>query len=138
MGDGEMAYHGDDLDLRTPQSWPAGAGDAVPTVEAASTNGKRGSFLAGPVLVDDAVLAAFNQAYDIASAHRSGELRIEHLLNAMTRLDGSAAALETHGIRVIALKRETASIIAGDIPSVPGSGPVSPHRSEDLAELLAR
>lgn len=129
-----MGYHGEDLDLRTPQTWPSG--DAFPPSEAVSANGKRGSFLAGPVLVDEAVLACFNQAYDIASAHRAGEVRVEHLLNAMTRLDAAAAALEMHGIRVVALKRETATIIAGDIPAMPGSGAVSPRRSEDLAEVL--
>lgn len=131
-----MAYHGEDLDLRTPQTWTAAPADALPPGESPSPNGKRGSYLAGPVLVDEAVLACFNQAYDIATAHRAGEVRIEHLLNAMTRLDAAAAALEAHGIRVVALKRETATIIAGEIPAVPGSGSVSPRRSEDLAEVL--
>jgi hypothetical protein len=132
-----MAYHGEDLDLRTPQTWASALADVmVPGDASVSPNGKRGTFLAGPVLVDEIVLGCFNQAYDIASAHRAGEVRIEHLLNAMTRVDGAAAALESHGVRVVALKRETATIIAGDIPAVPGSGPVSPRRSDDLAELL--
>lgn len=129
-----MAYHGEDLDLRTSQTWAPG--EVIQPGEAALSNGKRGSHLAGPVLVDDTVLACFNQAYDIAAAHRAGEVRVEHLLNAMTRLDSSAAALETHGIRVVALKRETATIIAGDIPAMPGSSPVSPRRSDDLVEVL--
>lgn len=131
-----MAYHGEDLDLRTSQTWSPASGDFTSPSEAALANGKRGTLLAGPVLVDETVLACFNQAYDIASAHRATEVRIEHLLNAMTRLDGAAAALEAHGIRVVALKRETATIIAGDIPTMPGSGAVSPRRSEDLAEVL--
>jgi len=129
-----MAYHGEDLDLRTQQTWtpPDGTiqGDAL------LTNGKRGLLHTGPVLVDDTVLACFNQAYDIASAHRSGEVRIEHLLNAMTRVDPAAAALEAHGLRVVALKRETATIIAGELPAVSGTGAVSPRRSDELAELL--
>ncbi|WP_045835563.1 Clp protease N-terminal domain-containing protein [Hyphomicrobium sp. 99] len=128
-----MAYHGEDLDLRTQQTWtPA---DVIPG-ETSLANGKRGPLHAGPVLVDDTVLACFNQAYDIASAHRSGDVRIEHLLNAMTRVDQAAAALEAHGVRVVALKRETAAIIAGDIPAVSGGGAVSPRRSDELAELL--
>jgi hypothetical protein len=130
-----MAYHGEDLDLRTPQTWSSAPADVMGPDVTLSPNGKRGAFL-GPILVDETVLACFNQAYDIASAHRAGEVRIEHLLNAMTRVDGAAAALETHGVRVVALKRETATIIAGDIPAVPGSGAVSPRRSDDLAELL--
>ncbi len=132
-----MAYHGEDLDLRTPQTWATAPADAMASGDAPLLpNGKRGTFLASPVLVDEIVLACFNQAYDIASAHRSGEVRIEHLLNAMTRVDGAAAALESHGVRVVALKRETATIIAGDIPAVPGNGSVSPRRSDDLAEIL--
>ena len=132
-----MAYHGEDLDLRTPQTWASAPADVLlPGDASLSPNGKRGTFLAGPVLVDEIVLACFNQAYDIAFAHRAGEVRIEHLLNAMTRIDAAAAALETHGVRVVALKRETATIIAGDIPAVPGNGSVSPRRSDDLAELL--
>ncbi|MBS0234114.1 MAG: Clp protease [Proteobacteria bacterium] len=131
-----MAYHGEDLDLRTPQTWTSVQADVIPPGEPSPANGKRGQFLAGPVLVDEIVLACFNQAYDIACAHRAGEVRLEHLLNAMTRLDAAAAALEAHGIRVVALKRETATIIAGDIPAVPGSGAVSPRRSDELADVL--
>jgi hypothetical protein len=131
-----MAYHGEDLDLRTPQTWPSASAEVIPPGDILSGNGKRGAFVSGPILVDDTVLACFNQAYDIASAHRAGEVRVEHLLNAMTRLDPAAAALETYGIRVVALKRETATIIAGDIPAMPGSGAVAPRRSEDLAEVL--
>ncbi|MFA5956269.1 Clp protease [Hyphomicrobium sp.] len=131
-----MAYHGEDLDLRTPQTWASAPADVIPPGETAFANGKRGTFVTGPVLVDETVLACFNQAYDIASAHRAGEVRVEHLLNAMTRLDAAAAALEMHAVRVIALKRETATIIAGDIPAVPGNGAVSPRRSEELADVL--
>jgi hypothetical protein len=132
-----MAYHGEDLDLRTPQTWASAPADVMAPGDATTPpNGKRGTFLAGPILVDEIVLACFNQAYDIASAHRAGEVRIEHLLNAMTRVDAAAAALETHGVRVVALKRETATIIAGNIPAVTGNGPVSPRRSDDLAEIL--
>jgi hypothetical protein len=131
-----MAYHGEDLDLRTPQTWTTAQAEVLAPGETPSPNGKRGPYLAGPVLVDETVLACFNQAYDIATAHRAGEVRIEHLLNAMTRLDAAAAALEAHGIRVVALKRETATIIAGEIPAVPGSSSVSPRRADDLAEVL--
>lgn len=129
-----MAYHGEDLDLRTQQTWTPPDGTIQGDVSL--TNGKRGLLHTGPVLVDDTVLACFNQAYDIASAHRSGEVRIEHLLNAMTRVDPAAAALEAHGLRVVALKRETATIIAGELPAVSGTGAVSPRRSDELAELL--
>lgn len=132
-----MAYRGEDLDLRTPQTWTGTPAELVTPAElAAAQNGKRGVYRSGPMLVDETVLACCNQAYDIAVAHRGAEVRIEHLLNAMTRIDGAIAVLEGRGIRVPSLRRETAAIVAGDIPAIGGNGPVSPRRSDELADLL--
>ncbi len=136
MGDVRMAYRGEDLDLRTPQTWaaapvePAGSGDL-----SLGPNGKRAALWSGPILVDDTLLACCNNAFDIAVAHRAAEVRIEHLLNAMTRIDAAAAALEARGVRVAALRRETATIVASEIPAV-GNGPASPRRSDELADAL--
>ncbi|HEY8194323.1 MAG TPA: Clp protease [Hyphomicrobium sp.] len=132
-----MAYRGEDLDLRTPQTWAGAPAEIAAAGELpVAQNGKRGGYRSGPILVDDAVLACCNHAYDIAVAHRAGEVRIEHLLNAMTRIDAAVAALEARGIRVPALRRETATIVASEIPAVSGNGPVSPRRSDELADLL--
>jgi hypothetical protein len=102
----------------------------------AAQNGKRGAYRSGPILVDETVLACCNLAYDVAVAHRAGEVRIEHLLNAMTRIDAAIAALEARGIRVPLLRRETAAIVAGEIPPAGGNGSVSPRRSDEFADLL--
>ncbi|MBA2127289.1 Clp protease [Hyphomicrobium methylovorum] len=130
-----MAYRGEDLDLRTSQTFTAAAGEFAAT-DVSQQNGKRSGYRTDPILVDDIVLACCNQAYDVAVAHRAGEVRVEHLLNAMTRLDAAATVLEARGIRIPSLRRETGTIIASEIPAVGGNEPVSPRRSEELAELL--
>ena len=132
-----MAYRGEDLDLRTPQTWTGTPAELVTPAEMqAAQNGKRGVYRSGPILVDETVLACCNLAYDVAVAHRAGEVRIEHLLNAMTRIDAAIASLEARGIRVPSLRRETAAIVAGDIPPAGGNGSVSPRRSDEFADLL--
>jgi hypothetical protein len=132
-----MAYRGEDLDLRTPQTWTGTPAELVTPAElAAGQNGQRGSYRSGPILVEETVLACCNQAYDIAVAHRAAEVRIEHLLNAMTRIEGAIAVLEARGIRVSSLRRDTAAIVAGDIPAVSGNGAVAPRRSDELEDLL--
>ena len=132
-----MAYRGEDLDLRTPQTWTGTPAELVTPAEMqAAQNGKRGVYRSGPILVDETVLACCNLAYDVAVAHRASEVRIEHLLNAMTRIDAAIASLEARGIRVASLRRETAAIVAGEIPPAGGNGSVSPRRSDELADLL--
>jgi predicted nucleic acid-binding Zn-ribbon protein len=132
-----MAYRGEDLDLRTPQTWGGAPADLAASGDlSVAPNGQRSGYRPGPMLVDETVLACCNHAYDIAVAHRAAEVRIEHLLNAMTRIDGAIAVLESRGIRVPLLRRDTAAIVAGEIPAASGSGAMSPRRSDELAELL--
>ena len=132
-----MGYRGDDLDLRTPQTWSATQADLANASEAGlSKNGQRLASRSGPMWVDETVLAAANHAYDVALAHRSGEVRLEHFLHALTRIDAAADALETRGVRVAALRRESATIIASEIPVGLLNGKGAPRRSDDLAEIL--
>jgi hypothetical protein len=132
-----MAYRGEDLDLRTPQTWAAPSADLAGSSELPlPQGGKRGAYRSGPILVDETVLACCNHAYDVAVAHRATEVRVEHLLNAMTRIDAAAAALEVRGVRVAALRRETAAIVAGEIAAVAGNGSAAPRRSDELADVL--
>lgn len=133
-----MGYRGEDLDLRTPQTWSAtpadlaGAYDPSPVVK----NGQRGVQRQGPIWVDDTVLASANHAFDVALAHRAGEVRLEHFLHALTRIDAAAEALEARGVRVAALRRESATIIASEIPVGLPNGKGTPRRSEELADIL--
>ena len=124
-----MGYRGDDLDLRTPQTWSATTADLG--VEAAGNQGVMRGGRAGPIWVDDTVLACSNHAYDIALAHRAGEVRLEHLIHALTRIDAAADALEARAVRVANLRRDSATIIASDIPVGLQNGKGVPRRSEE-------
>jgi hypothetical protein len=128
-----MGYRGEDLDLRTPQTWAAGSG------EHGWSQGDRGRSYGAraPIWVDETVLACANHAFDVALAHRAGEVRLEHLLYALTRIDSAAETLEKRGVRVASLRRETATVIASDIPvGLPGGGNAVPRRSEAFEEAL--
>lgn len=124
-----MTYRGEDLDLRTPQS--RGASGNVP-----------GDFMSGrhdgPIWVDDTVLTCCNHAFEVALAHRASEVRLEHLLHALTRVDAAAQVLETYGIRESALRRETATVIASEIPVGLPNGKGKPRRSEELEIVLRK
>ena len=131
-----MGYRGQDLDLRTPQTWRAAPADLV---GGAKLNGPRGrsGYAADdemPIWVDDTVLACSNHAFDVALAHRAGEVRVEHLIHAMTRIDDAAEALETSGVRVAALMREIATNIASEIPV--GNGSAAPRSAESFEQVL--
>ena len=131
-----MSYRGEDLDLRTPQTWSAPAEPAI-TVEPYPNGSRVRSYpRTAPILVDDVVLACSNHAFDVAVAHRASEVRLEHLLHAMTRIDGASHALEGRGIRVAGLRRESATVIAGEIPIGIGAGQGRPRRSDDFEQAL--
>lgn len=121
-----MSYRGEDLDLRTPQSW--GQTGSRPDLALDQHD--------GPIWVDDVVLACCNHAYEVALAHRAGEVQLEHLLHALTRVDAAARILESHGVRENALRRETAMVIASDIPVGLPNGKGRPRRSEGLEHVL--
>jgi Clp amino terminal domain, pathogenicity island component len=131
-----MGYRGEDLDLRTPQTWSATPADLAGAGEFANPqNGPRG-YRSGPIWVDETVLACSNHAFDVALAHRAGEVRLEHLLHALSRIDAAAEALEARGVRVAALRRDSATIIASDIPVGLPNGKGVPRRSEEFAQAL--
>jgi predicted nucleic acid-binding Zn-ribbon protein len=132
-----MGYRGEDLDLRTPQTWSATPADLAGIPEPAPfKNDQRAPARSGPIWVDDTILACANHAYDVALAHRAGEVRLEHFLHALTRIDASAEALESRGVRVAALRRESATIIASEIPVGLPNSKTTPRRSEELADVL--
>lgn len=131
-----MGYRGEDLDLRTPQTWSAGAELGAAPDPQGTFNGQRSLFRGNAIWVDDTVLAVANHAFDVALAHRSAEVRLEHLIYALTRLEASSDVLEARGVRVAALRRDAAITIASEIPTSLTSGKQQPRRSDELAEVL--
>jgi len=131
-----MAYRGDDLDLRTPQGWTsnrdAGA-EEQPNWLTRSTIYKGGRN--DPLWVDDVVMACCNHAYDLAVAHRAPEVRLEHLINALTLNEAAAHVLEARGLSVGGARRDSGAAIANDIPMA-GGAQMAPRRSEALDETL--
>ena len=135
-----MAYKGADLDLRTPRlATSPGEGGATPLREPAGNGGARlaGSFGA-PIPVDETVLACCNRAWDIARFHGAGDVRLEHLLHALTRVGAAQEALAELGIRVDGLRRDTAVAIAADLTPSPLDVDASPRASVALEHVLRR
>lgn len=131
-----MAYRGDDLDLRTPQSW-SNAGREAGLGEQANWWTRTAVYKGGradPIWVDDYVMACCNHAYDLALAHRAPEVRLEHLINALTLNEHAAQVLEARGFSVGSLRRESGAAIANDIPATTSSA--LPKRSEGMEEAL--
>ena len=134
-----MSYRGEDLDLRVPAGRTAGAYPA--SAEAESVNGRRAATMvasAGTLWVDDALLACCNNAFDLALAHGATEVRLEHLVHALTRADAAARLLERHGVSEGRLRRESAALIVNDnAVAMIGDG-TPPRRSVELEETLRR
>jgi hypothetical protein len=131
-------YRGADLDLRTARTWSATSTDLMSGFEVpASPQGAYGHGpRPSPIWVDETVLAAANQAFELALAHGAREVQLEHLLNALTRIEAAIATLELRGVRVMPLRRESAILIASDIPVGLPAGGTSPRRSHELEETL--
>jgi hypothetical protein len=138
-----MDYRGPDLDLRTSR-WSAASTDpsswreanVPPTPQPApAAPARQPSQRSSPIWVDETLLACANHAYDVALAYRSAEVRLEHLLLAMTRVEPAAVALEARGVRVASLRRDCAVAIAGDPPAAGAEG-ATPRRSPELEDVL--
>jgi hypothetical protein len=132
-----MAYKGVDLDLRTPRphvlsrdtfGHPERNGNAAGSLSVAT----------GAIAVDETVLGCCNCAYDVARFHASSEVRLEHLLHALTRVVAATEFLTELGIRVDSLRRETAVAIAGEAPSSLLAAEGSPHASAAFEDVLRR
>jgi len=139
-----MGYKGEDLDLRTPPASSTMPAEFARPPESATLEGPRSRppFVAGrsgePIWVDEAVLACCNHAFDIALAHRSAEVGLEHLALALTGNERAAEALERRAIRTAVLRRASATLIASEVPLGPPNGLGAPRRSEELAQVLRR
>lgn len=136
-----LAYRGDDLALTTGRArtsprdvlieqTPAGPEWLGSALEEAEADGEE-------VWVDATVLKCCNQAYELAVAHRSPEVRLEHLVHAMTLVPPAIDALRREHISDATLRRESGIIIAHEIPSVSANGHFAPETSEEM-ELVLR
>ena len=130
-----MAYKGMDLNLRSGRSWPG----REPGIDESGTNGgawshpTRGAL--EPIHVDEQVEACCNSAYDAATFHAAAEVRLDHLLYAMTRVKASAELMEQLSIRAGQVRQETAVAIASVAPSHAEGGP---RTSMEMEEILRR
>ena len=135
-----MAYRGEDLDLRLPQA--RGSREAyVPNEFGLNGTRPRAPLVGGrpePVIVDDTVMACCNHAYDIAQAHGASEVRLEHLVHALTRVEAAADILEERGIREAHLRRESAAVIASEIPVGLAHSQSAPRASAEFEDVLRR
>jgi len=121
-----MPYKGGDLDLRS-------AGPIF-----AEAWGRGGVAGPNPIVADELVLACCNRAYDVAHFHGSADVRLDHLLHALTHLPAAAQVLADLGIRTEALRRETATAIAADTPAGPADRGNGPRASAALSDALRR
>ena len=132
-----MAYKGIDLDLRTPRP-PVLSREVFGHPERNGHGSGSLGVSAGAIAVDEDVLACCNCAYDVARFHASSEVRLEHLLHALTRVVVAAEFLTELGIRVDSLRRETAVAIAAEAPSSLLASEGNPHASAAFEDVLRR
>ena len=95
-----MSYRGDDLDLKVPPSrlrgTPGGASEVAPGGNATLWGSSDAT-----LWVDETVLACCNNAFDLALAYGAGEVRLAHLLHALTRVDAAVRILEQRSISAL-------------------------------------
>ncbi len=127
-----MSYKGRDLDLRTPYA------QGVSEETGAHTNWSLPPPVGrdGPILVDQTVLASSNAAYDAAVFHGARDVRPEHLLYALTRVDAAREILEQHGLRTQQLRRDAGMAIADEAPAAGGGK--TPRSSTEFENVLSR
>ncbi len=131
-----MSYRGKDLDLRTADVARAGSDRQRVRARSIEPSDATDATLRPALYVDDAVLACCNHAYDLALAYRAPEVRLEHLINAMTRTDAAVAVMAAQGIDVTGLRHDTATLIAAEAPIIYAAERPTPRRSQDLADAL--
>lgn len=138
-----MQYKGDDLDLRVSHT-RSPRETYVHDYEPAPPNGRWPRARTGvpsssePLWVDEVLLACCNYAFDVAQANGAGEVDLEHLVNALTRVDAAARMLEARGVHEGQLRRESAALIASEIPAANAGDALAPRRSADLEDVLRR
>ncbi|MFM9939841.1 MAG: Clp protease N-terminal domain-containing protein [Hyphomicrobiaceae bacterium] len=136
-----MQYKGDDMDLRVPHARTPRESYPGSDLDQPYTNGRwrpAGSATPEPLWVDETVLACCNTAFDMAMAHGSSEVELEHLVHAITRVEGAARVLEARGVREGQLRRDSAALMASDVPTNLATDRVAPRRAADVEDALRR
>jgi hypothetical protein len=142
-----MVYKGNDLDLRTPgvASGPRGpgVGETAPgyvngSRPARPTSASGPTATTSPVYVDDTVVECCNHAFNMALFNSAAEVRLEHLVHALTRVEAASRVLEQRGVREAQLRIESATAIASQIPVGLPEGQSQPRTSVAFDELLRR
>ena len=132
-----MPYKGGDLNLRS--AGPAPAREAQGSAERGFGEAwGRPPAEPNAIAVDELVLACCNRAYDVAQFHGSADVRLDHLLHALTHVPAAAQVLAELGIRADTLRRETAVAIAADTPAGPADRANGPRASAALTDALRR
>ena len=132
-----MPYKGGDLNLRS--AGPTLSREAQgPAERGFGEAWGRPAAEPNAIAVDELVLACCNRAYDVAHFHGSADVRLDHLLHALTHVPAAAQVLTELGIRADILRRETAVAIAADTPAGPTDRANGPRASAALTDALRR
>ena len=132
-----MPYKGGDLNLRSAGPTPARETQG-PAERGFGETWGRPAAEPNAIAVDELVLACCNRAYDVAQFHGSADVRLDHLLHALTHVPAAAQVLAELGIRADTLRRETAVAIAADTPAGPADRANGPRASAALTDALRR
>ena len=85
---------------------------------------------------DETVLDCCTHAHEIARAHGAREVMLEHLIHALARVPEAISILEERGFQVEPLRRESAAIIAGEIPVDQPSNNSAIRASKDFNTVM--
>ncbi len=134
-----ISYKGHDLDLRPVSAGLSGEEVGREPARTGDPGAGRDRARREPVAVALIVLDCCNAAFEIARVHGAREVRLEHLLHALTRVPTASAMLEELGIRVDQLRRQTAVAIAAEPPGASAdAGGGVPVASAPFEALLRR
>lgn len=146
-----MSYRGHDLDLRSPLASPPPPRDPYDPLSGseraghAPGNGGAARYRvqaarsgrSGTIWVDDVVLACFNAGHEIADAYSAGEMRIAHLVHAMTTVGTATDLLEQAGVNTAGLRRDTAVLVAGQPQAGLPDETRVPNTASEVKRLIA-
>lgn len=135
-----MAYKGNELRARTMQyqsGYPYGSHAGLENEQPRTLNGtlsagRRAAEAQPQTEQDEIVIACCDLAYESARAGGSREVILVHLVHALSRVPDAAKILESEGVAVAALRRDTAETIFSDMPVGQSFGSPPSSASDDF------